>query len=86
MYQLQDRDGRLCLAYHWHPTGRSPFTAPHLHVGCRIPPHDLSKAHLLSGPVTLPMVIRMAITELGVEPLRADWEAVLDRAERALTT
>ena len=47
---------------------------------------DLSKAHLLAGPITLVALIRMAITELGVEPLRPDWRPILDRAERDLAS
>ena len=60
------------------------MTFPHLHVGCQIPPYDMRRPHLRTGFVTLPMVIRMAIAELGVEPLRADWDAVLRRAEQSL--
>lgn len=71
-YHVADRDERVILAYHWHPVGRSTATSPHLHIGGRTTPVDLSKAHLPTGFVTLPAVIRMTITELGVEPLRTD--------------
>ena len=79
-------DERLILSYHWHPNGRSRVKTPHLHVGGRTTPVDLSKAHLPTGFVTLPAVIRMTITEFGVEPLRADWRDVLAEAERALAS
>ena len=83
-YSLRERDGVEVLAYHWHPTGPSPVTAPHLHVGGRTAPVDLSKVRLPTGPVSLAAVVRMTIADLGVEPLRPDWHAVLDRAEREL--
>jgi hypothetical protein len=84
-YQFVDPAKRMILAYHWHPMSRSPVTHPHLHVGCRIPPFDLSKAHLPTGFVTLPAVVRLTITDLGVEPLRSDWREILDRAEQTQT-
>jgi hypothetical protein len=83
-YQLMDRAERMILTYHCHPSGRSPVTAPHLHVGCRVPLGDFAKVHLPTGHVSLPAVIQMTINELGVEPLRPDWDAVLSRAEREL--
>lgn len=57
---------------------------PHLHVHVRTAPIDLSKVRLPTGHVSLVAVIRMAITELGVEPLRADRHDVLERDERAV--
>ena len=83
-FRLLTRDGRDLVSYHWHPTGRSSVTMPHLHVSCLIPPFDLSRTHLLSGPVTLPTMIRLVIVAFGAEPLRPDWEAVLARSERDL--
>lgn len=46
---------------------------------------DLSKAHLPTEVISLPEVIRMTITEFGVEPLRSDWAAVLAEAARTIT-
>ena len=86
LYDVVDPAGRDVLAYHWHPVGRSQVTYPHLHVGCRIASIDLGRTHLLAAGVSLVGLIRMAITELGVEPLRRDWEDVLDRAERDLSS
>lgn len=85
-YHLLDRDERVVLAYHGHPVSRSTVTHPHLHIGGRTAPLDLSKAHLPTGLVTLPAVIRMTITELGVEPLRPGWDDVLAQVENALAT
>lgn len=70
-------DGRTMLAYHWHPVGVSPVTWPHLHVSGSLAGIDLGKAHLPTGVVPLQDVLRFAIVDLGVEPLRDDWRAVL---------
>ncbi len=75
---------RELLAYHWHPTGASTITWPHIHVSGPTAPVDLTRGHLPTGVVVLPAVLRYAIADLGVEPLRPDWEAVLAGAERAL--
>jgi len=80
-YRLIHRNGQPIISYHWHPIGDSPVTHPHLHVSGRAGTLDLSKAHLPTGHVA---VVRMTITELGVEPLRDDWDTVLDQAERDL--
>ncbi|MGH2561673.1 MAG: hypothetical protein ACRDJH_21620 [Thermomicrobiales bacterium] len=84
-YVLRNRDRRELLSYHWHQSGPSPIITPHLHVGCRAGNADLSKVHLPTGHVALVDVVRCAITEFRVEPLRADWRAVLDRAARTLS-
>jgi len=73
---------RELLAYHWHPFGRSPVTWPHLHVNASVESINLDSVHLPTGLVALAAVIRCAITDLGVAPLRPDWRAILDR-ERA---
>lgn len=80
------------LAFHWTPeaTGGRPVTFPHLHIGSAllggqtiIRPHDLHKAHVPTGLVSLQTVVRFAITEFGVTPLRPDWDEVLERTEEA---
>jgi hypothetical protein len=83
-YLVLDRDLRTVVAYHWHPVGLSPVVHPQVHVGCRTPAVDFARAHLPTGHVSLPAVLRAAVTELGVEPWRADWDEVLARAEREL--
>ena len=91
-YQLFDSQDREILAYHWHPEGISPIAYPHLHLSGRLSPLDLGprqepaalgEMHLPTGDVTLADVVRLLITEFGIAPRRADWEAILD-AERAL--
>lgn len=39
------KDAEL-LAYHWHPTGRSRVTWPHLHVNGVFPPPLFPRTHL----------------------------------------
>ncbi|HEY7034197.1 MAG TPA: hypothetical protein VH482_22855 [Thermomicrobiales bacterium] len=67
-------------------------TFPHLHIGramtagqSAIRPRDIHKAHIPTGYVSLPAVVRLAIAEFGVTPLRANWEEILRRAESVLT-
>lgn len=76
-YEIQHADGRMLLAYHWHPVGLSPVTTPHFHLGGTLGGIDLSKAHLPSGVVLLHDLLRFAIADLGVEPRRDDWREVL---------
>ncbi len=84
MYTFYDARGGQLLSYHWHPEGRSPITTPHLHLGASAVTRDLlATAHLPTGLITLIDVIRLAIQDFGVRPLRRDWAAVLDRAHRA---
>ena len=84
VYQFSYENGRECIASHWHPRGASPIGWPHLHVSGPTAPIDLTRGHLPTGPVALPAVLRYAIDDLAVRPLRQDWPAVLKIAERAL--
>jgi hypothetical protein len=83
LYAVDDAEGREVLAYHWHPHGRRDVTAPHLHLGAgaMVGRERLVDAHLPTGRVALEALIRCAIAELDVEPLRSDWHEVLDAAE-----
>ncbi len=71
--------GSELLAYHWHPQGHSRVTEPHLHVlGDReFEGQALGKLHLPTGAIRLEEIVAFAIEELGAEPLREDWRAVL---------
>ncbi len=44
----------------------------------------MTRAHLPTGPVALPAVLRCLIADFGDRPLRADRSAMLAAAERAL--
>jgi hypothetical protein len=85
-YQLHEPNERELLAFHWHPYGLSDAWHPHLHLSSRIPsfelganaePTNLAAMHIPTGFVTFADVVRLLITEFGVEPRRADWESIL---------
>ena len=84
--QILDAEGREILAYHWHPESVSPIDYPHMHLTSRVSvidapgigrPIALGDTHISTGVVALAHVARMLIEEFDVEPLRADWQAVL---------
>lgn len=84
-YTLEDEAGREVVAYHWHPAQRSRVTAPHMHLGAGAGAlrDEFHRAHLPTGRVSLEDVLRLAISEFAVKPLRPDWETILDDALRA---
>lgn len=75
-------EGRELVSYHWHPSGKSPITQPHMHVAANVEVGDrwFGKVHLPTGMVGLEQVVALAIVELGVEPLRDDWERLIAEA------
>jgi hypothetical protein len=73
-YAIENSEGRELLAYHWDPAGR--LELPHLHFGAIVLGAEspiTRKTHVPSGRVPLEDVVWFVIEELGVEPLRADW-------------
>lgn len=78
-YQVRRTGGPEVIAFHWHPRGQGgniPF--PHLHLGHAIGPVAIgAKAHVPTGRVSLEAVVAFLIRELGVRPLRPDWDDVL---------
>jgi hypothetical protein len=81
-YVLQ-ADDRELIAFHWNPTGAGSVTRPHVHIGpaggCTHP--ALTRAHLPTGRIALEDILRLAIEELGVEPLRSDWSGILETTQ-----
>jgi hypothetical protein len=73
------------LGYHWHPQERNAVTYPHLHLyqGAGTLQHNLIKAHLPTARIAVEDVVRCMITQLGVTPLREDWEAILTETQAA---
>lgn len=67
------------VAFHWHPEPEQLVRFPHVHLGYGAGDlqHGLDKAHIPTGQLAIADIIRFAITELGVEPLRVDWEELL---------
>lgn len=84
-YEYFDRNQKELLAYHLHTRGRSHVTYAHLHLGpaLAIPSSPAADAHLPTGIISLPDVLRLAIAELGVAPRREDWQRVLDESHSA---
>lgn len=87
-YTLSDVDEREIITYHWHPAGRSAVTYPHLHLGlaATVGYAPLAEAHVPTGRVPLEQVLRLAIRDLGVRPLREDWRDVLEATQSAHET
>jgi hypothetical protein len=52
----------------------------HIGVDVRVEDRWLGKVHLPTGTVGLEQVVALAIVELGVEPLRDDWERLIGEA------
>ena len=79
-YAVYGSDEREILLYHWHPYGQSPFATPHLHFGpgAQIGHREVRDAHLPTGQVSLSSLLRLLIDEMGVQPRRQDWSAILD--------
>ncbi len=86
-YRLVDREQREVLTFHWHPTGISSVTHPHIHLSGRLPTLDLGPGsrsvalgdlHIPTGPITLTDIVRLLIVEFGVAPRRPAWAAILE--------
>lgn len=89
LYTLQDRDGLEIVSYHWHPGQQSPITWPHLHIGvaavgegASVSRRDVPGIHFPTKFIALQDIIRLAITQFDVRPLRSDWEQVLRETEQ----
>jgi hypothetical protein len=96
-YELLDKNEQRIVAYHWHPDLSIPATYPafpHLHIGrvfahpglpadFRVHASALVRAHLPTERISIESILRLAIRELGVEPLDERWEHVLDETEAA---
>ena len=82
-YQLQERSGPELIAFHWHPHQPNQPDFPHLHMRSHSGSVEIArKQHVPTGRVSLESDVRFAIVELGVRPLRADWEDALNEGEQ----
>ena len=75
-YLIESEDGHELLAFHLH--GGRQAGRPHIHLGSQLRPDAKINAHIPSGIVLLADVVRFLIADMGVRPLRADWQAVLE--------
>jgi hypothetical protein len=82
-YTVEDGDGAEIIAYHWHPHARGSDHRPHLHFRSagKVGEPGWAHIHFPSGRVALEDVLRLLIREMGVEPLREDWEEILDETQ-----
>jgi hypothetical protein len=80
-YEFFSREGISIIAYHWHPTGQSHITWPHIHLP-KAEVFDFSKVHPPTGRISVEAALRFAITDLGVVPRRGKWQQQFDRSER----
>ena len=78
-YTVLNSEEKEVLLYHWHPRGSSSVTTPHLHLkqGAQVGHPEVRGAHLPTGAVSLNAILRVLIEEMGVRPLRPDWESIL---------
>ncbi|HET7037205.1 MAG TPA: hypothetical protein VFI42_16080 [Thermomicrobiaceae bacterium] len=89
LYLLQDAQGAELFSFHWNPSGAGAVHRPHLHLGqalagpSTLGERFLSKLHVPSGYVSLAAVVRFAIEELAVSPLRPDWRNLLSARDQA---
>jgi hypothetical protein len=93
LYSFVTPRGNEILSFHWTPDSSDPAAIrfPHAHIGPAITagqtvlrPGDLHRAHIPTGHVSLPAVIRLAISEFGAVPLLDDWDARLSSCEAML--
>jgi len=78
-YAIRDADDREVVSYHCHPEGHSFVTTPHIHLGygAMIGRPELTRAHLPTGLINLADLLRLAVEDFQVRPLRSDWGVVL---------
>jgi hypothetical protein len=73
------------FGYHWHPQERNAIAYPHLHLyqGAGTLQPYLVKAHLPTARIAVEDVVRCVITQLGVVPLKEDWETIFAETQAA---
>lgn len=86
-YRLQAEDGPEVVAFHWHPTPDAdwPHRHPHLHIGRGLGSGLATRAtryHFPTGRVCLEQVLRFAIKDLLVRPIKDNWEQILDQGQQ----
>lgn len=89
LHAISTIEGQELLAFHWNPQEHPGAIAfPHLHLGSALlgthPPFlptTLHKAHIPTGRVSLEPIVRLAITEFGVKPLKLGLEDILQTDE-----
>lgn len=80
-YSLEEDGGKEILTYQWHPTKTCMF--PHIHLGSssKLGSKTLNKLHIPTGRIALEQVLRLAVEELGVKPIKTGWSDILCKAQ-----
>jgi hypothetical protein len=81
-HEVQLTSGEAVVSWHWHPD--STVQEPHIHNGSTQLAADavLSRRHHIpTDRVSLESVVRFCLDDLGVEPLRDNWDEVLTLRE-----
>jgi|GEM_PF-1593396 len=87
-YGFAIQDGPSLLGYHWTPetTAVSQRTFPHLHIESGLIGETVhsrlrsfNKLHVPTERVSCESIVRFAIEELGVPPIKSSWRSVLER-------
>ena len=78
-YVVYDSERREVLIYHWHPRGNSSIVTPHLHLkqGSQVGRPEVRDAHLPTGYIPLVAFLRLLVVDLGTQPRRSGWDAIL---------
>lgn len=78
-HSLETADEKEVVSYHFHPIGASSIVNPHMHLGAGVGASlgILDKTHIPTGEIRVEDILRFAIEELGAEPDREDWPAIL---------
>lgn len=86
LYALIGPSGQEVLAAHWHPTGKSPVSEPHWHLGSPALSTEgvfLARAHIPSPRISFEHLIRWTLENVKVvEPACVDWRERLARTEQ----
>ena len=87
-HALEDGNALEIIAYHWHPSQGSAYNFPHLHIGTGIGASlsDVHKYHVPTGRIAFEDVLRFAIRDLDVQPVRDAWEEVFDETRGRFET
>jgi hypothetical protein len=81
VYETSNHEPLKAMAWHYHPTtGKSHEPHVHIYREGSIGGVELSKLHFPGERVAFESVVTFLINELGVTPLRADWDTLVASA------
>ena len=97
-YRILDYQENEIAVYHWHPTGKSSVTHPHLHVsaagsielrqriGSKLASRKthLGRVHFQTRQILLEDVVELLIREFSVDPRHSDWQRIVQENRDAV--